>query len=67
MKFKTEEELQALIDTYTNGNKSDFRETLYTLNAYDTARLIRMWQPYHSAIATIENSYELYKEEVYEK
>ena len=56
--MKTTEQLQAMINNYENGNKSDFRSELKTLNALDTANLISMWQPYHNAIAKIQISYE---------
>jgi len=53
------DKLQALIDTYTNGNKADFRQELVKLNPLEVATLIAMWQPYHSAIATIQISYKI--------
>ena len=53
------EKLQSMIDNYENGNKSDFRAELVKLTPLETATLISMWQPYHSAIATIQLSYEI--------
>lgn len=58
MKFKTDEELDQIIENRVNGNISDFREAVKKLNSYDTARLISRGQPYHNMISAIELAWE---------
>lgn len=57
MREANREKLQTIIDNYENGNKKDFRVKLKKLNALETATLIAMWQPYHSAITSIQIAY----------
>ncbi len=52
------QKLEKMIENYENGNKQAFRDELKDLNPGEVATLIAMWQPYHTAIATIQNSWE---------
>lgn len=58
LKHKTTEELEEIRDTRINGNISAYKEAVRGLDSYDTARLISISQPYHSAIAHIELAWE---------
>ena len=52
------EEIQEAIDTYTNGNKSDFYTIVDKMSKLDIVNLISMFQPYHKIIAKLQNHFE---------
>lgn len=54
----TRERIQQAIDTYENGNKSDFYATVDKMSKLDIVNLISMMQPYHMTIARLQNHFE---------
>lgn len=54
----TREKLQQAIETYENGNRSDFYRTVDKMSKLDIVNLIGMWQPYHMTIARLQNYFE---------
>ena len=54
----TREKIQEAINTYENGNKSDFYAIVDKMSKLDIVNLISMMQPYHRAIARLQNHFE---------
>ena len=54
MKKLTRKELKEIIDSYINGNKKDFRESISNISAMDLVDLIDIWNvSYNEEISVI--------------
>ena len=58
MRQLTNDKMQAIIDNYINGNKSDFYKAVDKMSKLDIVNLIARMQPYHSTIAKLQNHFE---------